>query len=216
MEFQRVTRVPKPKESLSKFFVLPASVRPRSERRRATFRRLGRSDPGVFSGSSCCGTAGRTFRPSLQFRFSEFIDSTNSIPGKAGISRRDTTKRRHIRRPNQIVMSRNSTIAPIVCRRKLMPRERRSWFGRARLSPCPAGIGLSSHHARCAAPVIAQNVNGAKVRAPAMDEVAERRAACSRLHPFQMIASMPLRRITSSSASAGPVGRFAPRSSCET
>ena len=55
----------KPKESLSKFFVSPASVRPRSERRRATFRRLGRSDPGVFSGSSCCGTAGRTFRPSL-------------------------------------------------------------------------------------------------------------------------------------------------------
>src|SRR5271168_177503 len=55
----------KPKESLSKFFVAPASVRPRSERRRATFRRLGRSDPSVFSGSSCCGTAGRTFRPSL-------------------------------------------------------------------------------------------------------------------------------------------------------
>ena len=56
---------PKPKEPLSKFFVLPASVRPRSERRRAAFRQLGCSDPGVFSGSSCCGTAGRTFRPSL-------------------------------------------------------------------------------------------------------------------------------------------------------
>jgi hypothetical protein len=55
----------KPKESLSKFFAAPASVRPRSERRRATFRRLGRSDSSVISDSSCCGTAGRTFRPSL-------------------------------------------------------------------------------------------------------------------------------------------------------
>ena len=59
------SKVPNPKSPLSKFFVAPASVRPRSERRRATFRRLGRSDPSVFSGSSCCGTAGRTFRPSL-------------------------------------------------------------------------------------------------------------------------------------------------------
>jgi hypothetical protein len=57
----------KPKCPLSKFFVAPASVRPCSERRRATFRRLSRSDPSVFSGSSCCGTAGRTFRPSLNF-----------------------------------------------------------------------------------------------------------------------------------------------------
>ena len=32
----------------------------------------------------------------------------------------------------------------------------------------------------------------------------------------QKIASMPLRRITLSSTSAGPVGRLAPRSSCET
>jgi len=30
--------------------------------------------------------------------------------------------------------------------------------------------------------------------------------------PVQIIASMPLRRMTSSKASAGPVGRFAPRS----
>jgi hypothetical protein len=30
------------------------------------------------------------------------------------------------------------------------------------------------------------------------------------------IASMPLRRMTLSSTSAGPVARFAPRSSCET
>jgi len=59
------SKVPNPKSPLSKFFVAPASVRPRTERRRATFRRLGRSDSSVFSGSSCCGTAGRTFRPNL-------------------------------------------------------------------------------------------------------------------------------------------------------
>ena len=37
-----------------------------------------------------------------------------------------------------------------------------------------------------------------------------------RARPAYKIASMPLRRITLSSTSAGPVGRFAPRSNCDT
>ena len=82
VEFQRVTRVPNPKSRFPNYSSRPPPVRPRSERRRATFHRLGCSDPGVFSGSSCCGTAGRTFRPSLRFRFSEYTHSTNSISEK--------------------------------------------------------------------------------------------------------------------------------------
>ena len=40
--------------------------------------------------------------------------------------------------------------------------------------------------------------------------------AAGKGHSGQRIASMPLRRITSSKTSAGPVGRLTPRSSCET
>jgi hypothetical protein len=46
----------------------------------------------------------------------------------------------------------------------------------------------------------------------AVDEAAK---ALRRTLGVQRIASMPLRLITWSSASAGPDGRFAPRSSCD-
>jgi hypothetical protein len=55
----------------------------------------------------------------------------------------------------------------------------------------------------------------------AVDEAAKapRRTSFSTLvnesNDVQRIASMPLRLITWSSASAGPEGRFAPRSSCD-
>ena len=55
----------------------------------------------------------------------------------------------------------------------------------------------------------------------AVDEAAKalRRTSFSTLvkecNDVQRIASMPLRLMTSSNASAGPDGRFAPRSSCD-
>ena len=63
MEFQRVTRVPNPKAPFPNFSsrpppfgLVPNAVAPH-------YRQLSRSDPSVLSGSSCCRTAGRTFRP---------------------------------------------------------------------------------------------------------------------------------------------------------
>ena len=55
-----------------------------------------------------------------------------------------------------------------------------------------------------AAPGVERDVSRL-IKAPILPEV-----------PVQRMASMPLRRTTLRSASAGPLARFAPRSSCET
>ena len=80
VKFQRVTRVPNPKSPFPNFSSLPPpfglvpnALAPHS---------ASRSNPSVFSGSSCCGTAGRTFRPSLNFVSQNSLIARIRFPGK--------------------------------------------------------------------------------------------------------------------------------------